>query len=242
MFFFSCKNNVGNNTKNGIDFAYSNIHETVNNINNCNNNQNKKPSIILLEGITENIYPDQLGEAIKINYKMNTIEVMYYNKAGNEDQRVGGVYFNGGMYSKNEIANYKTDQPQKKNSNNVYYYDYFVFSTQEYEDIRFERSILINSTDYIILILIKITDTNIIDELVKDNKQYFQVYDGEKYGKYHEDLANNLYPDGWLCWDHENGATKLFLENLINNENTENIGRLWINETEEIIKSIKIVF
>jgi len=253
MCFFSCKNNpnknINTNLSNSAINEISNIDDTNNNINEINNDIQEKTIYlsIALEGITDRIYLDGGDKETRIDYKMNTIDISCYDKTVSELQinaPFGWIYFNGSIRSKEETINLRPTQTQKANSNNVYYNDYFVFSAYEYTDIRFERHIFINTNNYIIIILIRILNSDVRVEMMRNNSQYFKILGGEI------PLENPLeYNDGWLndsqlwpCWDHGNGATGLFLEHLNNNANSlsNDIEILWMKETEEIISSIKL--
>jgi hypothetical protein len=201
---------------------------------------------LLKEGITDRVYLDGKDKETEIDYKISNVELSCYDKTDSELQGVfGWVYFNGGIYDKDEIINLELTQMQKSNSNNVYYNDYFVFSAYEYEDIRFERNIFINTENYVIIVLIRILNSDFRNRMIRNNSQYFKMV-GSKVGlvEYNEDLLivpDSGFPEFWPCWDHGNNATRLFLENINNNINgLSNDVVLWIRETEEIINSIKL--
>jgi len=240
LFIISCnnKNTKGKNDSNMTETVNNdlNITEAVNEIMDYEIIPPQNASMIKLNGITDYIYLDSGDKYKETDYKMNTVNIECYNKNETVSPRRGFIYFNGGLYDRDMIIYYNHTQTQKRNQNNVYYFDYYLFSANEYSDIRFERNIFINTENYIIIITIELLNYDLIREIIRENSQYFKIWDGEKRVEYDEGLLNELKHSAWTSWDHENNATEHFIENIVSNE--KNIAVLWKNETEEIVNSI----
>ena len=107
------------------------------------------------------------------------------------------IYFYGGIISKEWIYELmKSETIQKNNNNNIYYNSYFLLSAHEYSDIRFQRCLIINTKENVILISITLK-YDLISKIINENKQYFKIWNGEEYIEYNDELLENKKFEIW---------------------------------------------